>query len=738
MKKILIFLILVLSFTTNSQTKKYYRNVYQTIFGEYVGVYPIDSIQAHLSNHFVFNYDDENRVVSIESFERISGYNLYSEVLSAVMLEFEYEADSKLIFNRIIDWSGETFRSEDYYEVDYENARVSQITNKTSNVDDEYFTESTLNFVYDAKNQLIQLQMEGQSPFGYRYRYHEFTKVDVKLNKNNQIATEVVQGNTDDAENSVEYEKREYTYDDYGNFITIKSYSQANELNNSGYNVAYTVYSYDKNGYETGKIMYGFENERVDYISTEYIYETEETLTFVTPCETRSIYDSNGSLISTKTFNKSIEPFEDEFGIHEIAYKADLNSGVYTEFYYNVKHQKVNGQMGFAGKEIHKDSKGRITYEKYLDSLGQPIINSFGVFIVVDEFQDEEGIIIETYLDGNGSPMPDNTGAYKYEKDIEQESSVYEKAYGIEGELLGEDEIYDFRIRYSYTAENSLLISTSHYGLDRKPIMSDQNFYRELNTYSDDYYLLSTQYFDTEMNPVNAYFNDLSYAKIEYKRDEQGNEIEMAYFDMDGNHAVDEYMISIYRTAYNSTGGIVQVDRYNTEMELLNPTIGYATVKYQYDSNFSLTEIAFYNHKGQLWQDELAVAKYTFVNENNQVIKKAFFNALNKPTTEPQGAYQIATSYVEGDKISEIKYLNKKGKKMNNLEGCHRINYSYNESGNLSRISLFNKKGKPVMADPLSYGTKFVFVEFVYDESGYLLELNYFNENGEIVYTQTS
>ena len=735
MKKILIFLILVVSFIANSQSKKYYRNVYQTIFGEYVGVYPIDSIQAHLSNHYVFNYDDKNRVISIESFERISGYNLYSEVLSAVMLEFEYEADSKLIFNRIIDWSGETFRSEDYYEVKYEGKSVSQIIHKTSNLEDEYFNESILAFVYDSKNELIQLQMEGDSP--YEYDYRGLGIVDVKLNKLKQVETETIHEILDQ-EIAIQYEKREYTYDDYGNFITIKSYNQANELNNSGYNVAYTVYSYDKNGYETGKIMYGFENERVDYISTEYIYETEETLTYITPCETRSIYDSNGSLTSTKTYNKNGKTFEDEFGIHEIAYKADLNSGIYTEFYYNAKHQKVNGQMGFAGKEIHKDSKGRITYEKYLDSLDQPIINSFGVFIVVDEYQDEEGIITETYLDANGSPMSDNTGAYKYEKYIEQESSVYEKAYGIEGELLGEDEIYDFRIRYSYTAENSLLISTSHYDLDRKPILCEQNFYQELNTYSDDYYLLSTHYFDTELNPVNAYFNDLSYAKIEYKRDEVGNEIEMAYFDMDGNRAVDEYMISIYKTAYNSMGGIVQVDRYNTEMELLNPTIGYATVKYQYDSNFSLSEIAFYNHKGQLWQDELGIAKYTFVNENNQVIKKAFFNALNKPTADPQGAYQIATSYVEGDKINEIKYLNKKGKKMNNLEGCHRINYSYNELGNVSRISLFNKKGKPVMADPLFYGTKFVYVEFVYDEAGYLLELNYFNENGEIVYTQTS
>jgi hypothetical protein len=736
MKKILIFLILVLSFTTNSQTKKYYRNVYQTIFGEYVGVYPIDSIQANKTNHYVYSFDDLNRVVSIESFERISGYYLYSNILLSPMLEFEYEENTKFIYNRVFDWDNETIRSEEYYVVNYAGNKVKQITTKSSVLDDEYFEESNMEFIYNSDNLLIKLKMNGQSPYAFAYR--GIANLDVKLNRNNQIVSEIIEENLADPEFPIEYVKLEFSYDENGNFLTIKSYNQDNTLNNSGYNVAYTVYSYDKNGYETGKIMYGFENERVDYISTEYIYETEETLTYVTPCEKRSIYDSNGSLISTKTFNKSGEPFEDEFGIHEIAYKADLNSGVYTEFYYNAKHQKVNGQMGFAGKEIHKDSKGRITYEKYLDSLDQPIINSFGVFIVVDEYQDEEGTITETYLDANGSRMADNTGAYKYEKYIEQESSVYEKAFGIEGQLLGEDEIYDFRIRYSYTAENSLLISTSHYDLDRKPILCDQNFYQELNTYSDDYYLLSTQYFDTELNPVNAYFNDLSYAKIEYKRDEVGNEIEMAYFDMDGNRAVDEYMISIYKTAYNSMGGIVQVDRYNTEMELLNPTIGYATVKYQYDSNFSLSEIAFYNHKGELWQDELGVAKYTFVNENNQVIKKAFFNSLNKPTTEPQGAYQIATSYVEGDKISEIKYLNKKGKKMNNLEGCHRINYSYNESGNLSRISLFNKKGKPVMADPLFYGTKFVFVEFVYDEAGYLLELNYFNENGEIVFTQTS
>jgi hypothetical protein len=735
MKIVVSLLLLVLSFSANSQSKKYYRNVYQTVYGDYVGVYPIDSVQAHKTNHYVYSFDEENRVISIESFERISGYYLYSEVLSSIMLEFEYEDDSKFIFNRILDWGGETFRLEDYYEVMFEKNNVSQIIHKTSNTEDEYFNESILIFVYNSKNELVQLKMEGDSPFGYSYRGLRI--VDVKLNNLNQVETETIHEILDQ-ENSVEYDKRVCSYDDKGNFITIKNYDINNNLKNSGYNVAYTVYSYDKNGYEAGKIMYGFNDERVDYTSTEYIYETEDTLFYVSPCETRSLYDVNGSLISIKTFNKSREPFEDEYGIHEIAYKADLNEGIYTEYYFNTKHQKVNGQMGFAGKENHKDDKGRMTYEKYVDSLDQPIRNSFGVFIVVDEYQDTEGIIIETYLDAQGKPMADYSGAYKYEKYIDQETSVYEKAFGIEGELIGEDEIYDYRIRSFYAQENGSLISTSYYDLDRKSIMSDQNFFQELNTYSDDSYLLSTEYFDTDKNPVNAYFGDLSFSKINYKRDEQGNEIEMAYFDMDGNHAVDEYMISKYKTAYNSMGGIVQIDRYNTEMELLNPTIDYATVKYQYDSNFSLSEQAYYNNKGELWQDEFGIAKYIFVNESNRVVKKAFFNALDKPTTEPQGAYQIATSYFDGDNINDIIYLNKKGKKMNNLEGCHRIHYSYSESGNISRISLFNKKGKPVMADPILSGVKFVFVEFVYDEEGYLLELNYFNDKGEVVYTQVS
>jgi hypothetical protein len=189
---------------------------------------------------------------------------------------------------------------------------------------------------------------------------------------------------------------------------------------------------------------------------------------------------------------------------------------------------------------------------------------------------------------------------------------------------------------------------------------------------------------------------------------------------------------------YNSNGSIIQVDRFSAEMELLNPTISFATIKYQYDLNNLVSEEAYYNNKGQLWQDLNGIARYTFVNENDHIVKKAFFNSQNKATCEPQGVYQIATSYFVGGNINEIKFLNKKGKKMNNLEGCHRIKYSYNESGNPSKIELFNKKGKPVMADPALEGVKFAYIEFVYDEEGFLIELKYFNDKGILVYTQTS
>jgi|APGre2960657404_1045060.scaffolds.fasta_scaffold48813_2 hypothetical protein len=58
---------------------------------------------------------------------------------------------------------------------------------------------------------------------------------------------------------------------------------------------------------------------------------------------------------------------------------------------------------------------------------------------------------------------------------------------------------------------------------------------------------------------------------------------------------------------------------------------------------------------------------------------------------------------------------------MNNLESCHRIKYSFNETGNPIKVELFNKKGKRVMADPLFYGIKFVYVDFVYDKDGNIL-----------------
>ena len=583
---------------------------------------------------------------------------------------------------------------------------------------------SILYYNYSTKGKLYSLTAMGDSP--YYFDFSGNLHAIVQLNVNNQVIedeTYTYIGDTSVLQKAI---SKKLMYDQNGNLLWTKEFDE----NGAPYSTGYYAKSFDKNGYLSSTILYNNEGNKEDQVSVEFIGE-DDSLVFMGPCETKWVNDEYGNVLSKKTYNKNGEPFEDGYGVFEVVYGVDLINGIFTESFLNAKKQAVESEAGYSFSEIRRDSQGRNTYEKYLDTSKNAIINEIGVAIIKHSYDDDVDVLTESYFDQDDQPMVDNSGGHKYEREYEDYYGFYETVYDIDGNYIGTDEVYDFRIRSINIGDNYIVESVSYFDLQRFPMVNGENYFQEKNDFDDNLNILSIQYFDTDMNPINAVFGDVSYAKIGFKYDENKYQIEKAYFDADGAPSLDENMISVYKTKYDQYGNTLQIDRYNAELALLNSTMSYATVKYKYDANMMRTEEAYYNAKGELWQDEEGIARYVYEVLNGNITKRLFYNSQNKPTIHRSGAYQIEISYDSFSNVTLERFLNKKGKKMNNLEGIHTVMYTYNENGFITSIEMRNKKKKLTMADWLEIGFKSARIVYTYDENGDYLDTLFYDVAGK-------
>ncbi len=723
MKLFLFLFAFTFSFCSFSQTKKYFRSVYETIFTDFVGVYPITEAQIGKLNYYELNYNEENQLVSIAYFSKYENLSLNSDILRANRLEFEYNENTKQVFAFTTDWNGELVMSEEFMEVTLDNKQVKQVCFKFIDGEEEIIS-SLVDYNYSSKGKLFSLTGLGESPyyFGLGGNFHSY----VKLNANNQVVEDelfVFIGDTIELEKA---NSKKLMFDQKGNLLWLKEFDE----NGEPYNTGYYAKSFDENGYLSTMILFNNDGKKEDQVSVEYIGE-EDSLVFNYPCETRWVNDAFGNVLSKKTFNKKGEPFEDGYGVFEVVYGVDLVNGIFTESFLNAKKEAVTAEIGYSYSEIRLDAKGRNTYEKYLDASKKAIINEIGVAIVKHQYNDTENLIYESYYDELESPMVDNSGGHNYERSYDDYYGFYETVYDIDGNYMGTDEVYDFRVRSVNLGDNYIVESVSYFDLQRNPMLNSENYFQEKNDFDDNLNILSIQYLDTELKPINAVFGDISFSKIAFKYDENQYQIEKAYLDADGSPSFDENTISVYKTKYDQYGNTIQIDRYNAELTLLNSSMSYATVKYKYDSNFMRTEEAFYNAKGELWQNEDGIARFVYDFVNGNPSKSMFYNSQNKPTMHAIGVYQIEFAYDSFSNITLERYLNKKGKKMNNLEGIHTVTYTYNDKGFLTSVEMRNKKKKLAMGDPLEVGIKSARIVYVYDDFGDYIDTLYFDAEGK-------
>ena len=733
MKSLFFMIALLCAFSSVGQSRKYFRKAYQTVYGNYVGVYPLEEKDTLETSHLTFIYGINGKLESIESIDAHTGESVFSDYINAQKIGFEYTDSSFIIRNYYSSWDGTLVSSSQTVEYVH-NPNGKMIRSIELNYDDELLTEyrGTVNFIYNG-DQLVSLKPEGDFP--YNNLFQSASQIDVKLYKNGLIAEEIVHHTIEPQYDGllIQDDRFVYEFDENGNYISRKSYDTDGNLIVSFDKCAYTKHSYDKYGYLAGLVMFDINNKRTNYSVTEYIDE-EVYETFVYPCETVMVNDKYGNTLSTRYFMDNGQAGADRFEVHEIKSEYDYATGSVTTTNYNVKGDLISGGNSYAGKFVQRDKQGRIIKEYTFDADRKAIRKFDGTYIVCTTY-DDENTITTSFFDQDNQPMEDNSGAHKYEYAQDEYGYNIYQVYALNDVYLGQEQSSDSydgqNVRILYKEDGYTLVSISYFTYDNKiPTICPGLYFRKAFAYDDNGILEKISFLDTDLKLTNAVFGDVSYAEIRYKFNDNGNEIESAYFDAEGNSTIDENMISIYRTTYNQNDMVAQIDRYAADGNLLNKSMNYATVKYLYNSDGLIIEEAYYNEKGERWSDLSGISSYLSEFKNGQLIKTEWRNSEYKPTTNYDGVYQIENIYNEDGNIIETRYLNNKGKKMNSIQGVHRIVFSYSSKYDISVIEVFNKKGKHAEGDPLGVGFNFTKVIYQYDEEGYFYPI-YYKLNGE-------
>ena len=121
-------------------------------------------------------------------------------------------------------------------------------------------------------------------------------------------------------------------------------------------------------------------------------------------------------------------------------------------------------------------------------------------------------------------------------------------------------------------------------------------------------------------------------------------------------------------------------------------------LRFKYDPNGLLLEVASLNEEGRPMNDEMgnAFARYGYDKNGNVITGKAF-NASGNPTTINQGWFERRTLWDENYRATQLSFWGTDGRPTLTDDLFHRVTIKYDEQGNVIEWTFFGTDGTPVL-----------------------------------------
>ncbi|MGL5273801.1 MAG: hypothetical protein ACRC8J_10035, partial [Phocaeicola sp.] len=399
-----------------------------------------------------------------------------------------------------------------------------------------------------------------------------------------------------------------------------------------------------------------------------------------------SKYNENGNLIEESFLNDKNEPCKGPNGFAKLKFEYDANGFLSSIKYYDLSNSLCL-YNGVAGELYTIDERGNCIKEIPIGLDGNQSTNDYEIRRTFDK---NDNLLTIAYYDKG---VPIKNGYHKIEYTYNSRNQkISTKYYDVHGKLVAKDDDKYAIERYEYNNQG-YIIKTDYFGTNEQPIECKDGWSSVANIRNSMGQAVKNIYYGTNGLPANT---SKCIPIVEYQFDKWNNIIYFATKDGNGKfYQAKNYDFSIYRRSFDARGNVIASSYYDeNDRPIINKKEGYHSMKSEYDKQGNKKSIAYFGVKGEAIKS--TTLKYHKVvyeyDKRNNYISCEFFNELGKEILV-DGYFKMLNSYNEENQLVEQKYYGIDGKPINATYGFHRVVYSYKKNGQNDRLKTYTVSG---------------------------------------------
>lgn len=490
-----------------------------------------------------------------------------------------------------------------------------------------------------------------------------------------------------------------YTYNQNGNETF---YSEKDTAGNYIYRGGYAIkqYEYDNLGRITHSIFLDEDSSLVENNKGVAIYSYSD--------------DRYGNINRLTKYNSNNVLKDNNNEYAQKYYKYDIKRRLLSVAAYDTGSKLIFDEDGYGKVNYTYDSLGRKKTITNLNAYDYPFNRKGMGAVTVLNYDTVSNIINGYYLKVDGERDTTLLGKAAFQELYDEKNNLIEsRSFDLEGNLYASKQntaIY----RYEYD-ERDNKTKSSYFTEDDKPSYANKGAHINEYVYSKEDWLIERSYRDTANNLIE--FD--GFARIKWKHDSLGNEIETRYYDR-FDRLVDSGA-AIIKTKWTSNGKV------SSEAEFDHRGVGLVMKKYEWDKFNNVTSVAFYTTNGLKSLDEDSIHRYQYKYKDGVYFGERYLDrdgnliefenvAFSHLTIDSRGNVETKTTY---DRFSIP--VHKKGNEF------AIVKYEYDDYDRIISEEYFDKKNEPAKVKG-----RYSIVRYKRDKSGNVLLKGFFNQNQEL------
>lgn len=733
-----------------ARVKKEYFVDYVVRYGMPEGIFPVqrnELDECYKYYRFESRYGKLRRVVACNIWGSVMEETGTSSTDRAAILELGYEDG---VFTSVTrkNSTGKVFYKEDY-SPDFTKADLkNQLSGDEANMAGS--STSIRNSMTSGDFDLSRFFMNANSKIAryvYEYDFNGFVvrKMYKKYNGSNEPG----------------YDKNgiygiEYVRDDYGRILEMYYLDEDGDRTEDRYGVAGRRFTYDDaTGFQSSESYFDSGGNpcfnELKYSVGKSAWNPE------TRVLTEEFFGPDGQpCINMMSFSSCILSFSDN-GYDVSYFGTDGAPAVY----YDRSLQGASSDGGYHLARYKVDRAGRPNDMQFFGTDSLPCSSLQGAHHLVTDFDsDNRPLSVVNYgVNGNRAKVREGYAEMRYDYD-DDGNLVLAQVLGQKGEPVNcmagfsslRQRFHDGRlVEMSAFAANGLpanaltmgSVHCLHLGYDDMGNVSKVEFldgggelsvsptlqyaYAELEY--DNGNCVEMAVFDEDGNPIRSYNNA---ACIRYEYDERGNAVVEKIYDENLEPGLNNMNYSMMEADYDKYGNIVEQRSFGTDGEPVVNSDGWAVKKMEYWRGF-LISVAAFNPEGRpvrAAQLDAHRIRYSY-NPAGYVESIAYFGTGDEPVVSREGFHKVSNAYDTFGRIAEMSFYDVNGLPTENIYGFFRAENEYDDYGRHLGVSYYDTSGDLTICRQPGYG--YASYRNTYDKYGNLVESAAFGEEMEPV-----